>query len=69
MKKQRLSGTQIVSIAKRYEGGRDALDLCREYGISKATLYAGRKNYSGMESSHLMELKSLQSLPHECQLK
>lgn len=60
MKKQRLSETQIVSILKQYEGGREALDVCREYGISKATLYSWRKKYSGMESSHLKELKSLQ---------
>lgn len=60
MKKQRVSETQIVSIIKQYEGGRDALDLCREYGISKATLYNWRKKYSGMESSHVRELKSLQ---------
>ena len=34
--------------------------LCREYGISKATLYNWRKKYSGMESSHIRELKALQ---------
>jgi putative transposase len=36
------------------------MDLCREYGISKATLYTWRKKYSGMESTHIKELKSLQ---------
>jgi len=60
MKKQKFSETQIVSILKQYEGGREALDVCREYGISKATLYNWRKKYSGMESSHIKELKSLQ---------
>ncbi len=60
MKKQRISETQIVSILKQYEGGREALDVCREYGISKATLYNWRKKYSGMETSHIKELKSLQ---------
>jgi putative transposase len=60
MKKQRFSDTQVVSILKQYEGGREALDVCREYGISKATLYNWRKKYSGMESSHIKELKSLQ---------
>ena len=60
MKKQRISETQIVSILKQYEGGREALDLCREYGISKATLYNWRKKYGGMESSHVQELKALQ---------
>ncbi len=60
MKKQRISETQIVSILKQYEGGREAQDVCREYGISKATLYNWRKKYSGMESCHVKELKALQ---------
>jgi putative transposase len=60
MKKQRLSETQIVSILKQYEGGREAIDLCREYGISKATLYNWRKKYGGMEATHVKEFKSLQ---------
>jgi putative transposase len=59
MKKQRITETQIIAILKQYEGGREALDVCREYGISKATLYNWRKKYSGMESSHVKELKSL----------
>ncbi|MDQ2720278.1 MAG: transposase [Bacteroidota bacterium] len=59
MKKQKFTETQIVSILKQYEGGREALDVCREYGISKATLYNWRKRYSGMESSHIRELKDL----------
>ena len=36
------------------------MDVCREYGIHKATLYNWRKKYAGMESSQLKELKSLQ---------
>lgn len=60
MKKQRISETQIVSILKQYDGGRDVMDLCREYGISKATLYNWRKKYSGMDSTHVRELKALQ---------
>lgn len=60
MKKQRVSETQIVSILKQYEGGREALDVCREYGISKATLYNWRKKYSGMEASYVKEFKALQ---------
>ena len=59
MKKQNFTETQIVSVLKQYEGGREALDVCREYGISKATLYNWRKRYSGMESSHIRELKEL----------
>lgn len=60
MKKQRFTETQIVSILKQYEGGRDPMDLSREYGISKATLYNWRKKYAGMDVSHLKEMKSLQ---------
>jgi putative transposase len=60
MKKRNFSETQIVSVLKQYEGGRDALDVCREYGISKATLYNWRKKYSGMEGSQVKELKALQ---------
>jgi len=60
MKKQRITEAQIVSILKQYEGGRDAMDVCREYGISKATLYNWRKQYRGMESSHVKEIKALQ---------
>lgn len=60
MKKQQFTETQIATAIKQYEGGRQALDVCREYGISKATLYNWRKKYSGMDSSHLRELKTLQ---------
>jgi len=60
MKKQRFTETQIVSILKQYDGGRGPMELCREYGISKPTFYNWRKKYSGMESSHIKELKALQ---------
>ena len=60
MKRKQFTETQIIAALKQYEGGRDATDVCREYGIHKATLYNWRKKYSGMESSHLKELKSLQ---------
>ena len=60
MKKQRLTETQIVSILKQYDGGRDPMELCREYGISKATLYNWRKKYAGMDAAHLKEMKALQ---------
>lgn len=49
-----------MAILKQYEGGREAMDVCREYGISKATLFNWRKKYSGMEAAQLKELKALQ---------
>jgi putative transposase len=39
MKKKKFTETQIVAILKQYEGEREAMDVCREYGISKATLF------------------------------
>lgn len=60
MKRQKFTETQILQVLKQYEGGREALDVCREYGISKATLFNWRKKYSGMEASHIKELKALQ---------
>jgi putative transposase len=51
MKKKNYSETQIVAILKQYEGGREAMDVCHEYGISKATLFNWRKKYSGMEAA------------------
>lgn len=60
MKKTQFTEAQIVSVLKQYEGGRSAQEVCREYGISQATLYNWRKKYSGMESSHIKEFKALQ---------
>ena len=60
MKKQRLTEAQIVSILKQYDGGRDPMELCREFGISKATLYNWRKKYAGMDAGHLKEMKAIQ---------
>ena len=59
MKKQKFTETQILQAIKQYEGGRDAADVSREYGISKATLFNWRKKYSGMESSQIKEMKDL----------
>lgn len=60
MKRKVFTESQILQVLKQYEGGREALDVCREYGISKATLFNWRKKYSGLESSHIKELKALQ---------
>jgi transposase-like protein len=47
MKRNRFAESQILAAIKQYEGGRDAVDVSREYGINKATLYNWRKKYSG----------------------
>ena len=60
MKKSRFTESQIVSILKEYEKGRDTQDLCREYGVSRATFYNWRKKYGGMDASQLKKLKELE---------
>jgi putative transposase len=60
MKRKVFTESQILQVLKQYEGGREALDVCREFGISKATLFNWRKKYSGMDASHIKELRALQ---------
>ncbi len=51
MKKTRISETQIIKAIKEFESGSTAEAVCREYGISRGTLYLWKKKYSGMEMS------------------
>ncbi|SCM68713.1 putative transposase [Donghicola eburneus] len=40
-------------------GGVPAAELCRDHGMSSATLYKWRANYGGMEASLISEMKSM----------
>jgi putative transposase len=60
MKKARFTETQIVGVLKEYENGRAVLDVCREYGISKATFFNWKSKYGGMEVPELKRLKELE---------
>lgn len=60
MKKSRFSESQIVNAIKQHESGRKTEEICREYGISKATFYQWRKKYAGMNSLELKRLKELE---------
>jgi putative transposase len=60
MKKARFTETQIVGVLKEYENGRAVLDICREYGISKATFFNWKSKYGGMEVPELKRLKELE---------
>lgn len=61
MKKSRFSETKIVNILKQQEAGRTVQDICREYGISKATFFNWKSKYGGMSASHLKRLKELET--------
>lgn len=60
MKKSKFSPTQIASILKEFENGKDATKIIREYGVSKASLYQWRRRYGGMEASDLKRVKELE---------
>lgn len=48
-----------MSILKQYDGGTAAAVLCREHGISTATLYNWKAKYGGLEASQLKRIKEL----------
>ena len=44
---------------RQVEEGGKAADVCREHGISQATLYVWKKRYAGLGLSELRELRQL----------
>ena len=60
MPRKRHSEERIIYALKQIEGGAKGLEMCRELGISEATLYNWKKRYAGMGVSELMRLKQLE---------
>ena len=60
MKKSRYTESQIITILKTVEAGRQVKDICREYGISDATYYNWKAKYGGMEASDIKRMKELE---------
>lgn len=60
MKKSRYNESQIITILKTVEAGRQVKDICREYGISDATYYNWKAKYGGMEASDIKRMKELE---------
>ena len=57
--KKRYSQEQIVYALKQLEGGAKGRDVCRQLGVSEATLYSWKKKYAGMGVGELRELRQL----------
>ena len=51
MKRVRFSEEQIISVLKEAEAGAKTADLARRHGVSEATIYNWKANYSGLEVS------------------
>jgi putative transposase len=42
------------------EKGKTVNEICREYGISQPTFYQWKSKYSGMDVSHLKQMKEME---------
>jgi putative transposase len=60
VKRKRFAVEQIVAALKQVELGMPIADLTRRLGISDVTYYRWKKQYAGMESDQVRELKQLQ---------
>jgi len=61
MKKQRFTEEQILRVLKEYAAGKKVQDICRQYGISDATLYNWKNKFQGMQLNELKRLRELEA--------
>lgn len=59
MKRKRFSVEQIVAVLKQAELGLPVADVIRWMGISERTFYRWKKQYTGLESEQVRELKQV----------
>jgi len=59
MERKRFSVERIVAVLKQAELGLPVADLVRQTGISDQTFYRWWKQYAGLESTQVRELKQL----------
>ena len=60
MKRKRFSVEQIVAVLRQAEAGLPVADLIRQVGISEQTYYRWKKQYAGLQSDQVRELRLLQ---------
>ena len=60
MKRKRFSVEQIVAVLKQAELGMPVADILRQVGISEQTFDRWKKQYAGLQSDQVRELKQLQ---------
>ena len=60
MKRKRFSVEQIIAVLKQAELGMPVADVIRRIGICEQTFYRWKKQYAGLQSDQVRELKQLQ---------
>jgi putative transposase len=51
---------QIVAVLKQVEMGVAVLEVCRQAGITEQTFYRWKKQYVGLQTDQVRQLKQLQ---------
>ncbi len=60
MKRSRFSEEQIIGILKEHEAGVSVADLCRQHGVSDASIYKWKAKFGGMDVSEARRLRALE---------
>lgn len=60
MKKNLFRPEQIAAILKQQELGTPVAEIVRKFGIAEQTFYRWKKQYGGLSSNQVIELKQLQ---------
>ena len=60
MKSKRFTEEQMINAVKQVDGGRTAIDVGREIGVSKHTIYAWKSKYGGMTVNEAQRLRQLE---------
>ena len=60
MKRNRFTDEQIIGILKEHEAGMPVSELCREHGVSDASIYKWKAKFGGMDVSEAKRLKTLE---------
>jgi putative transposase len=60
MNRKHYSVEQIVAVLKQAELGMPVGDIVRQLGISEQTFYRWKKQYAGLQSDQVKELRQLQ---------
>lgn len=60
MKSKRYTEEQIIRILQEVESGNPVATVCRQYGVSEATVHRWRSKYKGMDQASLKRLRELE---------
>ena len=67
MKKSKFSEEQIAYALRQAESGTAVADVCRQLGVSEATLYVWKKKFAHLGVSELRQRRSLEDENHRLQ--